>query len=470
MKPSAEQLKRIQESTGITFKASDIEVYPAYMVDTEITSKSTILTEESIASLAAYINTNNIPVILAHEIDSSLPVGRVYNLSRGINEDTGKTVLYGEFYIPKNIAIPFEGSTISTNDIINSLSTGIISDVSISYSCEINTCSICGKGYYKDCQHLQGKSYKVANGCGPKEENSYIDKVDYACGDEEENSTHDSDCDCGECKDTVCAVIGSGKAKFYEVSLVYSGASSKAVITALSNAKAVEGEVKNQAEVNKVVSHKALTLSRMEEGNNMDKENIELSIESGVDEAVELSTSSEKVEAIVEEVVELATEDTVVELAAKDSVVEGAKVVENVTLKLLESKVTSLTEENIKLSKDLNTLKNNEIENIITLGVRLAGNAFPVDHMRKAYKSMDIDTLLSIKDELNSSVNASIPAGKQTVTEDLSTKLTNIPNINTPEASELIDAEANKLLKERTELSYTEAVSIVVNKLYMEGV
>ena len=121
-------------------------VRSAVFIDSNLTSRKTKFTPVALLQVANQINEFSLPLLRGHD-SSLLPSGRWYE-AEVIGE---KTV--ARFFIPKEVP--------EHDEIKSKIESHVLDSVSIGFSAEKHTCSICGYDIqdYHNCEHIPGKTY-----------------------------------------------------------------------------------------------------------------------------------------------------------------------------------------------------------------------------------------------------------------------------------------------------------------------
>jgi len=194
-RPTVEQLEKINRFARTPLNADEVEVFENLMIDTlPVKSHGIVISEKILQKFLEDIK-NGVPQMLSHLTDL-LPVGKVYDGRLVEEEVDGQVVktLYGEFYIPKGMKVT--GYNIITDDLIEMINKGILTDTSIGFYATEIKCNICGNDIRNvfACQHVPNKTYEVDG------------------------------------KEVTCYGIVDGDGELLENSLVYSGACERAMV------------------------------------------------------------------------------------------------------------------------------------------------------------------------------------------------------------------------------------------------
>ena len=121
-------------------------VRSAVFIDSNLTSRKTKFTPVALLQVANQINEFSLPLLRGHD-SSLLPSGRWYE-AEVIGE---KTV--ARFFIPKEVP--------EHDEIKSKIESHVLDSVSIGFSAEKHTCSICGYDIqdYANCEHIPGRQY-----------------------------------------------------------------------------------------------------------------------------------------------------------------------------------------------------------------------------------------------------------------------------------------------------------------------
>ena len=118
----------------------------ALIADRNITAYYTKFSETALMQMSQRINNQGVPMLLGHKSDS-MPTGAWFEAEvQGDN-------LYSRFYVPKELP--------EHDDIKARIETDVLDSVSVGFSAEKHTCSICGNDIYdyKNCEHIPGQEY-----------------------------------------------------------------------------------------------------------------------------------------------------------------------------------------------------------------------------------------------------------------------------------------------------------------------
>lgn len=260
-RPTQEQLEKINRFAKTNLNPDDIEVFRNLMIDTlPVKSHGLIISEELLKKFEQDVK-NGVPQMLSH-ITEFLPVGRVFDGEIVDEEVDGMKVktLYGEFYIPRGVKVT--GYNITTDDLIEMINKGILTDTSIGFFATKIKCNICGNDIrnFLVCPHIPNQEYDVD---GQK---------------------------------VICYGIVEGDGELTENSLVYSGACERAVVLSKdgSEIKSVKREGIKVEDVKRIPLN-AKMMFRFSKNGGMEIYVDELMDEDeiGVDDPIEIDNSAE---------------------------------------------------------------------------------------------------------------------------------------------------------------------------------
>ena len=167
-----EELNKVNKHTIKPVKKEDIIIYPAMLIDDQITRNNTQYPKEfQNTILALPVGEGNFigsPVLFGkgddHQETASAQVGRIYEAYQVIDKEKHYGVL-GKMYILKE----------ENEDLITKIDAGIIKEVSIAAKVEFPMCSIC-KQNIQTCEHTRGKDgcYVIMSGNGFCGEVSFV--------------------------------------------------------------------------------------------------------------------------------------------------------------------------------------------------------------------------------------------------------------------------------------------------------
>ena len=125
---------------------TDAFVRSAVFIDSNLTSRKTKFTPVALLQVANQINEFSLPLLRGHD-SALLPSGRWYEAE--VSGD--KTI--AKFFIPKEVP--------EHDEIKSKIESHVLDSVSIGFTAEKHTCSICGYDIqdYNNCEHIPGKTY-----------------------------------------------------------------------------------------------------------------------------------------------------------------------------------------------------------------------------------------------------------------------------------------------------------------------
>ena len=125
---------------------TDAFVRSAVFIDSNLTSRKTKFTPVALLQVANQINEFSLPLLRGHD-SALLPSGRWYEAE--VSGD--KTI--AKFFIPKEVP--------EHDEIKSKIESHVLDSVSIGFSAEKHTCSICGHDIqdYTNCEHIPGRQY-----------------------------------------------------------------------------------------------------------------------------------------------------------------------------------------------------------------------------------------------------------------------------------------------------------------------
>ena len=136
---------------------TDEQVYTMKLTlcDNEIDRQYDQFTPEALKQLAALFIGKT--VIFDHEWSAKDQTARIY--STKVEDVLGKTTSNGLPY-QRLTAMAYMLDLPATSEIISLIDGGILKEGSVGFSNTVDTCSICGNGYYSgSCHHIRGQAY-----------------------------------------------------------------------------------------------------------------------------------------------------------------------------------------------------------------------------------------------------------------------------------------------------------------------
>ena len=425
-KPTPEQLSKINKLSLRELTEDDVFVFKSKAAgDRIIPGRYTKISKELLEVLAQDAR-KGVSFMFNHNWSRStgqgIPYGKVFDGRVLPSDSEEETVgLELERYIVRDDE---QADGISGNALIKRIETGVLSDTSITFSTDTMTCSVCGNNYNgRECHHWRGGKYELDN---------------------------------GEIKE--CYVIAqppktmfeNNNNSLYEESIVWDGAYPGATISQSKDADTTQ-KMKNNlvplaekvilAEGAQIVTSysNGLTLDFVNESDiietvKMEQTETEEAIERGVElmnektkkmlesfgieikEEMDLKETLEKIsEALEKESVEPTDQSTGLMLSEDE-------IKESLGIEIEDSK------EILELAKLGTTYKNEVIEEALSTGIVAMGNEFNKDVWTETFGKMDIESIKGVMATFNKQAEEKIPAGRKTIVDEDSTKLSSIPD------------------------------------------
>jgi predicted DNA binding CopG/RHH family protein len=150
-----EALDLINQYTRTPLTGSQVYTMKLTLCDNEIDRQYDQFTPEALNQLAALFIGKT--VIFDHACSAKGQTARIY--STAVETIPGKTTSNGLPYM-RLVAMAYMLNLPATAELITLIDGGILKEGSVGFSNSIDTCSICGNGYYSgDCPHIRGQTY-----------------------------------------------------------------------------------------------------------------------------------------------------------------------------------------------------------------------------------------------------------------------------------------------------------------------
>ena len=150
-----EELDLINQYARTPLTAEQVYTMKLTLCDNEIDRQYDQFTPEALKQLAALFIGKT--VIFDHEWSAKDQTARIY--STKVEDVLGKTTSNDMPY-QRLTAMAYMLSLPATSEIISLIDGGILKEGSVGFSNTVDTCSICGNGYYSgNCPHIRGQAY-----------------------------------------------------------------------------------------------------------------------------------------------------------------------------------------------------------------------------------------------------------------------------------------------------------------------
>lgn len=431
-KPTAEQLRKINEFTLTPMTEDECYVFPNLMIDNLPTSYHSIIQDNLLHKFGEDVK-KGVGLLLSHD-NSKLPVGRSFDstIVYDYDEESGEYVktLYGDFYIALGRNTE---SGMTTDDIAKGVDSGTLFDTSIGFNANTWNCSVCGNDIRSwECPHYPGEKYVI--------ESKLEDEQDTV--------------------ETCHVLVGEdGVGELLENSIVYAGACDRASIINQYSKKGVTSintmsklqvvnDIKNvplEASIYQFYTKDGAVLmtdtgevvegTKQKDkrgGDEMSLEKIitefKLEDEEGLVNALKKGKElAEQIESVTTEL----SENKVIneELEAKVGELEGHNTELTTELEDVKSIMEELTatneelmgiNEDLKFNKELaENYRKDLTEEVLTLGVRNQGNLFNKELYGKFLNTLTIEEIKEVKDSFTEEVNAKFTGVRTTKTREV---------------------------------------------------
>lgn len=453
-KPTTAQLAKINRFTRNALQEDEVEVYDNLMIDTRpIMDRGLIVSPELLRVFLKDIS-KGVPQLMVHDT-SLLPVGKVFEgrLAEETVDGESTLTLYGTHYVPKGLKVTgFE--SMLTDDLINMVNTGVLTDTSIGFSSQFYECSICHNDIrdWRRCEHIPLRQYVLDDEIktcfaiarekgGNLRENSYVyagacDRASILSADGSiEGSTATENSHLYPVTDLKRVPLDA------EVTMRFSAGSG---ITILSNKPLEDGNLTQEVQ--------GMTFEELKQKyDELQQENGKLSTEL-TQKSGELTKTAGELRAAQEALGKKETE--VNELTQKVDELTG--------------QVNTLSAAKETADKYVSSLKTEAAE----LSVKLRGNDLSAERYAKYLDSLSLTDLEAEVAELKTSVQSAFGGealatgeGEEGAEVERPAGELSYSDMSEEEKSEHLMAETKKLMAEKPELSYKDASVIALQAI-----